>query len=664
MSKIKKISHSSEEFTSTSYSSSSLSSDEEIDARDLKPIKEYLSNRRELARQLFKSVKPEKIRMMLPQVLKKMDLGELEEWCASELSGMSKTRILCILDGKSMLESSDTSESDESGPSLEIISDTEEWLTEDDNIKKEEGVSVKTKVKKHKSTSKVKSYNNNKKEDAGNAKLKGKMTKDGGVDKYKDVKVKKEEEKETNKEKEADSLLDLLELEMRARAIRALIRKEDDIIPNSTEPKASTDNSIEDNQSNKSRQEELKAKENCRRQLEKIINSQQMDGDEEDVVLVVQPTPTIELLSSESENEEGGTRINQKLENERKIETEKDTSKLNNKNNVSNLTEEGNKESKESMEEKDTNKKSSNTSEEKAHAHASRNKNNSSLSSANTVDNVTKRKKVKKKSHSKGDSSVNVNTKINESTGKVEEKMSVPEKKEKIIENIPKVEKESSPSVSHTKPKLLSDEDKLADFEEIIDLDNYSDDMDDLESCDSEKNKHKNNEKKKNKDNIKEPKKTQVQPMIEHGVSNSQKSKSAETWATRYYQTDDVQNVIKESKIQSEIRKRLRERQRLSKLNNSPNNSSSPSRVPEVSGDKVEPKPTGSVEEYLALKQATQDNITSDINTTAVNAPEKDKSMDTCNQTNIEDTKEDKSVTSASESSTQKSSVATVNINM
>lgn len=51
--------------------SSSMSSDEEeIDAKDLKPIKEYLSDRRELGRQLFKSVKPEKIRMMLPQVLK------------------------------------------------------------------------------------------------------------------------------------------------------------------------------------------------------------------------------------------------------------------------------------------------------------------------------------------------------------------------------------------------------------------------------------------------------------------------------------------------------------------------------------------------------------------------------------------------------------------
>lgn len=45
-----------------------------------------------------------------------MDLSELEEWCGSELNGMSKARILSILNGKPMLESSDTSEySDDSG---------------------------------------------------------------------------------------------------------------------------------------------------------------------------------------------------------------------------------------------------------------------------------------------------------------------------------------------------------------------------------------------------------------------------------------------------------------------------------------------------------------------------------------------------------------------
>ncbi|XP_015171753.1 PREDICTED: MATH and LRR domain-containing protein PFE0570w [Polistes dominula] len=665
MSKTKKNSHSSEEFSS-SYSSSSVSSDEEIDARDLKPMKDYLSNRRELARQLFKSVKPEKIRMMLPQALKKMDFEELEEWCASELSGMSKTRVLCILDGKPMLESSDTSESDESGPSLEIISDTEEWLTEDDNIKKEDSISGKTKLKKHKNTNKMKSQSNNKREDAGNGKFKSKTTnKDGSNNKYKEVKVKKEDEKETGKEKEADSLLDLLELEMRARAIRALIRKEDDIIPSSNETKALVKNgAIEENHVNKTRLDEINAKENCRRQLEKIISSQRMDGEEEDVVLVVQPTPTIELLSSESENDEVGTRVNQKLENERKIEN---ATNLDNKNVITSPIEQGVKESK-LVSGKDNDKKTDIITEERCNFHTSQNKNSSASSSTNVADNTVKRKRVKKKSHSKSeerpDNSSNTDNKTNECLEKKKEITSVPEEKEKLIEeNISKVEKESVPSGLQSKDKVVSDEDKLADFEEIIDLDNYSDDMDDLENCDNDKNKNKDQEQTKIKDNsiAKEQKNSLV---TDSNLSNSQKLKSAETWATRYYQTDDVQSVIKESKIQSEIRKRLRERQRLSKLTNSPNLNSSPSRVTEVNNDKEETKPTGSVEEYLALKQATQSNVNaggSNVSDNSASIQEKDKCINSCNEKNAEDAEDEKIMASVNEENVDKSTAITVN---
>jgi len=93
------------------------------------------------------------------------------------------------------------------------------------------------------------------------------------------------------------------------------------------------------------------------------------------------------------------------------------------------------------------------------------------------------------------------------------------------------------------------------------------------------------------------------------------KSDSTETWASRYYQTDDVQNVIKESKIQSEIRKRLRERQRLSKLNKSPNLNVSAQPSATDASVTFEKAPTGSVEEYLALKRALNTNI-SNINNT------------------------------------------------
>lgn len=63
--------------SSSSDSTSSFSSDDDTDNENLKPIKDYLMNRREAARQLFKSVKTEKIRMMLPQDLKVLNILDL-----------------------------------------------------------------------------------------------------------------------------------------------------------------------------------------------------------------------------------------------------------------------------------------------------------------------------------------------------------------------------------------------------------------------------------------------------------------------------------------------------------------------------------------------------------------------------------------------------------
>ena len=44
-----------------------------------------------------------------------MNLYDLEELCGSELSGMSRRRILSIINGQRMMESSDTDETDDSG---------------------------------------------------------------------------------------------------------------------------------------------------------------------------------------------------------------------------------------------------------------------------------------------------------------------------------------------------------------------------------------------------------------------------------------------------------------------------------------------------------------------------------------------------------------------
>ncbi|KAG7206239.1 hypothetical protein KM043_003631 [Ampulex compressa] len=616
MSKVKKNANSSEEFSSSSCTSSSLSSDEEIDIRDLKPIKDYLSNRRELACQLFKSVKPEKIRMMLPQTMKKIDLGELEEWCSSELSGMSKTRILSILNGKPMLESSNTSESDDSGPSLEIISDTEEWFSDDDASKKDDtSSSSKVKIKKEKTKSKIKPHTV-KKADPDKAKLRSKVNyKDGSDDKHRDVKVKTEGEKESNKEKEGDSLLDLLELEMRARAIRALIRNEEDIIPSANSKLIANINITNESNTNKSSQEELKEKENCRRQLEKIISGKQGSVDDEDVVLVVQPTPTIELLSSDSDDEaHGGARINQKLENERVLDTEKT---------------------------EDRGKKGSSKNEELQNdLNASVTVTNRTTDSEATVrtpskqgSKMEKRKKIKRTSHSKDSKET-----PEETTSALE-----PESSDHRVKSAQKIETANSGDATNEtiekaraeednndtrdqKTASKSEEEKPGDLEEIIDLDDYCDDMEDMENCDSDKDGNKSALNKRESEKTKEQTK-----------SSSQPANSAETWASRYYQTDDVQNVIKESKIQSEIRKRLRERQRLSKLSKSPNLiSSSSSPATEAIGEKMEQKTTGSVGEYLALKRTASTSLSSSSNPAV--SQEKNPMVDASNAANTEGT--------------------------
>lgn len=611
MSKGKKNAYSSEEASSSSGTSSSLSSDEEVDARDLKPIKEYLSDRRELARQLFKSVKAEKIQMMLPQTLKKMDFGQLEKWCANELSGMSKSRILCILNGKPMLESSDTNESDDSGPSLEIISDTEEWFTDDEICKKEDGSKLpKGKIKKERIKQKGKSQLSKKSDSKSTCKKIPDCT-------HKDIQVKKENVVDKTKEKDGDSLLDLLELEMRARAIRALIRKEEDVIPDTSKSVTSNDTSNE-NAAAKTEQDEIKEKENCRRQLERIISAQQNTiTEDEDVVLVVQPTPTIELLSSDSEGEShSGVRVNKKLQNERVIETKDNINHTENGdlNNICNIN------STENSKENKVTKSSTETDKEIDNTHKTEtfkcNYSNNILRKDSQSKSSSKKRKTKKKSHIK-EQSKNISSKIDTDDIKssnasqnmkatesddcssqdvnLDDKVHENNIKSKITHNNPSHKHDSTETSISSKVGL--DEEKSIDLDEIIDLDDYCD-MDDIENSENDKNS-KVVEKKECKSQME--------------TNSPQKSNGAETWASRYYQTDDVQNVIKESKIQSEIRKRLRERQRLSKLSTSPNkNFSSSLPVVQATNNKViEKHPMGSVDEYLALKHTAATSLNS-----------------------------------------------------
>ncbi|XP_012277989.1 E3 ubiquitin-protein ligase RBBP6 isoform X2 [Orussus abietinus] len=587
---------------------------------------------------------------------------------------MSKARILSILSGQTLLESSDTSETDGSGPSLEIISDTEEWLTDSEVVKKEDQVSSKIqKTKKEKIKSKAKSQvSSDLKKNQGQ---KVDQEKVGGRNKHKqrneikaNAKVKVEGEKaSTSKEKEGDSLLDLLELEMRARAIRALIRKEEDIIPGM--PSAQNTGLDKTQKDRKEKGSNFSLMEGELRKLDRriiekslITGKQGGIGDDEDVVLVVQPTPTIELLSSDSSDEEHKNRINQRLQNERIAKKSEDTNKITDTDNQSVNKTPCSNENLAISETVQTAPKEANVNVERLEPGEIKDgMDNSAIKTGNQnkVDSVelategstavnervfkklkkrphTRRKnktheKSKPKEHKKGicnpvedtheekpahNKSVNstldsCNTKEIESLtesgkeeiqkGKIQrhgEKSAKLERSEESklsdITDSEKIKIEANGKAVLKEDKvykpqnLVIEDDKSIDMDVIIDLDDYPDDMDEMEY---EKDTVKiSNTIKESCDSIKES---------DNNVKKD--ASSTETWATRYYKTDDVQNVIKESKIQSEIRKRLRERQRLSKLNNSPNLNSNPP-ITEEKDNKTEINPTGSVEEYLALK--------------------------------------------------------------
>jgi len=398
---------------------------------------------------------------------------------------------------------------------------------------------------------------------------------------------------------------------MRARAIRALIRKEEDIIP-SINSQTNDGQAIEDNSGTS---QDEKAKENCRKQLERIISSQQSKGEDEDVVLVVpKPAPVVELLSSDSDKED--TQINQELKNEHVSEAGKSTN-----NSDENSIRTSTQNLKERKEIQDTIEIHNNTNTVTKTNLTNTSKvimpernvdiKNNMLSISISADNVAeRRKKSKKKSRGRSqlgsitnsselkinitdvieessNKSINVQLKINPSDGDKSILKEENKTKQKVAEES-KVEEEKS---------IDLDDIDLDDYCEVMDIDNSDED--------------------KSQDKITIPSQQEnKQPVSQTTLL---KSDSTETWASRYYQTDDVQNVIKESKIQSEIRKRLRERQRLSKMNKSPNLNLSVQPVASDVTITFEKAPTGSVEEYLALKRALNTNI-NNINDTIMQA--------------------------------------------
>lgn len=110
-------------------SSSSSSSEDSEDEDGLDPslydlntplfsIEKYIKNPEETVKEMFRSVEKSKLRNMLPENIKKIEIDELKLLCVQQLEGMSKKRIRSILtatpmEGSSGSESSEDSEDEE-----------------------------------------------------------------------------------------------------------------------------------------------------------------------------------------------------------------------------------------------------------------------------------------------------------------------------------------------------------------------------------------------------------------------------------------------------------------------------------------------------------------------------------------------------------------------
>merc|ERR1711874_932766 len=215
-------------------SSSSDSSDEDLDLeKELYPISHYINDREEMITQVFSVLKGKKLKSMLPPFLVDMDIEQLKSLCSDQLIGMSKKRIQCVIAGKEMAESSNTDTDDEDDMDADNGDGRGEYERESDESeeqKEERGPQSTVSQDPRAATSLKRTQKiafGNKGEEAPKKKVilsTGKTTVHERV-KGKSPKPETKPAGEVVGEEKGKTLMELLELEMRARAIKALLMK-------------------------------------------------------------------------------------------------------------------------------------------------------------------------------------------------------------------------------------------------------------------------------------------------------------------------------------------------------------------------------------------------------------------------------------------------------
>ncbi|XP_071538077.1 uncharacterized protein [Panulirus ornatus] len=165
----------------------------------LYPLLHYVSDQEELVNQMFTTIRGSKLEAMLPPVLKGIPLKELKKLCLHELRGMSKKRILCCINGQVMEGSSGSDEDDDEEKEDKEKATNEGAKNEENNTKGDKRKLSSEQIPKDFLQKKIKV------EPGLEDSTEGGLGSDAGK-----------------------SVLELLELEMRARIIKTMLEKGDD----------------------------------------------------------------------------------------------------------------------------------------------------------------------------------------------------------------------------------------------------------------------------------------------------------------------------------------------------------------------------------------------------------------------------------------------------
>ena len=80
--------------------------------QEINPLSYYVDDRVELIKQVFSILKPKVIKSVAPSEINKKSILELQELCLDEVLGISKKRLLSIINSTKCPTNTDSSDSD------------------------------------------------------------------------------------------------------------------------------------------------------------------------------------------------------------------------------------------------------------------------------------------------------------------------------------------------------------------------------------------------------------------------------------------------------------------------------------------------------------------------------------------------------------------------